>query len=229
MKFIQEYTPVPNNCVAYLHRQGTVQRDQGNAQAIHSTCKFPLSTPLLLPAPSCSHAHPALTFEDTGGSSQPGWRKAAPFPAAPGRRWARSSTWASALGWRMHSESPWGWCPSQTAHHSRHIDWRKEGPSGNGWKDSPTSPLRILLSLPLGNHIPSIIRLGLPPRFLGFLLCSPHRAQPWRDCLPASLDLHFTCYPGMVSYLPLLFTTAQGCGQSNPHFPRKTLSHREVM
>lgn len=132
MKFIQEYTPVPNNCVAYLHRQGTVQRDQGNAQAIHSTCKFPLSTPLLLPAPSCSHAHPALTSEDTGGSSQPGRRKAAPFPAAPGRGWARSSRWASALGWRMHSESPWGWCPSQTAHHSRHIDWTKEGPSGNG-------------------------------------------------------------------------------------------------
>lgn len=78
--------------------------------------------------PNSPHPHvlPALTSETTPVSSQTGQRKPAPFPAAPGRGRAQSWRRVWTLGWRRHSESLGGWRPSQTAHHSRCTDWRKE-------------------------------------------------------------------------------------------------------
>ena len=69
------------------------------------TCKFPLFNPLLLPAPSYPHAHPALTSETTTGSSETARRTPAPFPAAPERGWAENCSGVWARRWTMHSES----------------------------------------------------------------------------------------------------------------------------
>lgn len=149
-----------------------------------------------LPAPSYPHAPPALTSETTGDSSQTGWRKSAPFPAASGKGWARSCRRVWALGQRMCSGSPWGWRPSQTDHHSRCIDWRVKIWDLRNWTDcQPHAPTMILLPLPLSKQVLSIPLLCLPPRFLGWYLYfsfTLHRANLWRDCLT-----NFTTFIGL--------------------------------
>lgn len=105
----------------------------------------------------------------------------------------------------------------------------KMGPQTTGWMHNSTSLTTIPLPLPLSNQIPSIPVPYLSSRFLGWYLYLSHRDHLCRGCLPASPDLYLLCNPEMRLHSHLFLTVSQGSGQSNPHFPRKTMSHREVM